>query len=79
MLYSQVMRVHRIATGISILALTASAQQKPAIVGGISSTAPIEIDVGTAMEPAPVVASSLMGDVDLAFDVRKKPGFDPDA
>jgi hypothetical protein len=46
------MRLYRIATGISILALTASAQQKPAIVGGVSSTAPIEID-GTAMEPAP--------------------------
>jgi hypothetical protein len=46
------MRLYRIATGISILALSASAQQKPAIVGGVSSTASIEID-GTAMEPAP--------------------------
>jgi hypothetical protein len=46
------MRLRRIATGIGILALTASAQQKTAIVGGVSSTAPIEID-GTAMEPAP--------------------------
>jgi len=46
------MRLHRIATGLGILALSASAQQKPAIVGGVSSTAPIEID-GTSMEPAP--------------------------
>lgn len=46
------MRLYRITTGIGILALTASAQQKPAIVGGVSSTAPIEID-GTQMEPAP--------------------------
>ncbi len=46
------MQLYRGATAVCLLTLAASAQQKPDIVGEISSTAPIEID-GTSMAPAP--------------------------
>jgi hypothetical protein len=46
------MRSARVVTGICVLALAAAASPKRDIVGGISSTAPVEID-GTSMDPAP--------------------------
>jgi hypothetical protein len=46
------MRLLRTTAWIGILSLTALAQQTPEIVGGISSSAAVEID-GTSMAPAP--------------------------
>lgn len=46
------MRLCRAATALCALAAIGSARQTPPIVGGISSTAPVEID-GTSMAPAP--------------------------
>jgi hypothetical protein len=52
MVYIRDMRLLRIVAATGVLALTASAQQTPQVVGGVSSTAAVEID-GTPMAAAP--------------------------
>jgi hypothetical protein len=52
LVYSRIMRLFQITGAVGVLCLAAFAQQTPEIVGGVSSTAPIEID-GTSMAPAP--------------------------
>jgi len=49
--YSQIMRIYPVVIA-GLLASCVLAQQTPPVIGGISSTAPVEID-GTSMAPAP--------------------------
>lgn len=51
MFYSQIMRIYPVAVA-GLLASGVFAQQTAPVIGGISSTAPVEID-GTSMAPAP--------------------------
>jgi hypothetical protein len=52
MVYSQIMRWLGVLAAIGMMAPAASAQQTPQVLGGVSSTAPVEID-GTSMAPSP--------------------------